>query len=378
MKNKIKKSTLLAIIGLTLLLHLLFLYFFTTIPFSAAPDRISEIMNKLFGTTSEQPEEKPQLQSHAPQQSAPVIFRDTPEEEPIKQQALPPEPKTLVSHAANPMNNPAKEKEITQSVPEPIREPQDRQGARVEEKSREQEHEENVLRAPPIREPQDRQDERSKKATTPPEKKPKLQKQKLESTMLAELEIQKKPSPSVRPSPSAEASREDWKPIEGPLGGKPKNKKSAPQLNLAQLSQQFMQKMATVETGGHGTLRVEGNAAYGHPSAYQIALERYVAKMCSEIETAYRISSNQSIQGTQHKPFNLLVELNSNGALNTIYPSPSSGLARIDEFAISIFRSASKSFPKLPEAMGTTLRIQFGINHIDHLAQLSQGVLTSR
>jgi hypothetical protein len=162
-------------------------------------------------------------------------------------------------------------------------------------------------------------------------------------------------------------------------GSSKKNQKSK-SISLADLTQQYMQKIsASIDAAsGYGSFRVEGNAQYGHPSAYQIALERYVAKMCKEIETSYRISTNQSLRSTQHKPFNLLVELSANGSISTMYPYPSSENVRIDEFAMSVFRSASTSFPKLPEAMGQNLRIRFGIGHIDHLAALSQGVLQSQ
>jgi len=393
MKSRTRVSTILAIILLTLFLHFLFLYFFTTIPFGDAPGKISEFLQKLLDAepAKNKVEEQRELQSHAPQ-SAPVIFRDSPEEQepPMPQpkpvQQAPEPPKTLVSHASGPMDKPkeAEDKEHPSST----------SGRTVKKEPK--------LEAPEVEEDQDEgpstnRDERREEKQIPPEQekstphepKKKTPKRKLENTMLADFDIQETPKkstvakntlPSVRPD--LLRGRPSVRPEElrdrKSTRERSENNSQKKHVSLADLSNQYMQKATESDSSGYGALRVQGNTQYGHPSAYQIALERYVAKMCKEVETAYRIGTNQSLQSTQHKPFYLLVELNADGRVSTIYPSPSSGIARIDEFAMSIFRSASKSFPKLPDAIGKSFRIQFEINHIDHLANLGMGVLHNR
>lgn len=386
MKNRIKLSALLAILLLTLLLHLLFLYFFTTIPFSSAPERISEFIQNLLSKSEETPKDNPQLQAHTPQPSAPVIFRDSPEEPETPPQPKPEpiiEPKTLVSHANGPQDTPKKiESEkptkpmqkvepIEKTPPQKVEPPQNEIAKKKD--TTESTPTEQIKEEAPISEP----------------KKQKPNTQQIDPLILADLEekpIHTTHKKTARPTPQepkanqAEAEKTKTKNTQIKSAGSSKNNKKSKSISLADLTQQYMQKIsASIDAAsGYGSLRVEGNAQYGHPSAYQIALERYVAKMCKEIETSYRISTNQSLRSTQHKPFNLLVELDANGSISTMYPYPSSENIRIDEFAMALFRSASTSFPKLPEAMGQNLRIRFGIGHIDHLASLSQGVLQSQ
>lgn len=334
MKKGTKIILLAVILLITLLLHILFLYFFTTVQF---PSR--DLLTQFLSHSESQ--EHP-LQSHAPAHSAPVVFHDAPEEEkPQPPPAIPEPPKTLVAHSAHPTRqDPTKQEEQTpKSI---LQEP--KPDAKEEPK--------------PVLKPQE-----DEELYDPVEKKEEPALQQVEPTMLKDLEPRKKIEKDIQK--------------EVPKKQKPsstKKTRTTKGLSLADLGKQYMQKVsaASIDTGGYGSLRVEGEG-YGHPSAYQIAVERYVAKMCREIETTYRIHTNHAIQATQHKPFCLVVELNSNGTVNTIYPSVSSGVARIDEFAMSIFKSASTSFPKLPDAMGTAFRIQFGINHVDHMAYLSKG-----
>lgn len=383
MKNKIKISTLLIILLLTLILHLLFLYFFTTIPFASAPDKISEFIQSLLNKSESIPDQH--LQAHAPQPSAPVIFKDpsTLDEPEMPPQPKPEpfsEPKTLVSHATGPQDIPKKiessyakaSEDRSQQTPI-MKKPEPKQKIEKKEEAAESAQEEEI----------------TKETTFPESQKQNQNKQQLDPLVLADLdeEIMKNTDKPVASAKNQEpkidhttAEKKKIKTTQIKSPSSTKNNQKSKSISLADLSQQYMQKIsASIDAAeGYGSLRVEGNQQYGHPSAYQIALERYVTKMCKEIETAYRISTTQSLRTTHHQPFDLMVEVNENGSLNTVYPYPSSGSLRIDEFAKSVFQSASKSFPKLPSALGQNLRIRFGVGHIDQLGDLSQGILQSR
>lgn len=371
MKRGKKLLIILALLLITLIFHLVFLYFFTTVSFSSASDRVSEFIKNLLNKSEDSRIEKPHLQAHAPQPSAPVIFKDIPEEaEPVPQKPKPEpiEPKTLVSHANGPQNKP-KEQEITS------KQLLSKQATKVVEET-DSHSEKNEI----VQESQERAENSEIKESPQPKNKIRSKNKNLENTMLAQLDDERETQKSTeKKSQIIKQNREHnqkFSPHTKTKSNTPSKKGKS--LSLADLTTQYMQKVATtVDSSGYGSLKVEGNAQYGHPSAYQIALERYVTKMCKEIETAYRINTNQSIRAIGHNPFNLILEINANGSLATIYPYPSSGNSRIDEFAISVFTSASTSFPKLPEALGENLRIRFGIDHVDNLAHLSRGILRS-
>ncbi len=381
-KRRSKFSLIIVILLFTLLLHILLLYFFTTVQFSYS-DKFSELIQSLFSNEKQEEKTAQNQLTH----SAPVIFQDDPQDnqaqpKPVAQ-SIPEPPQTLVAHSSNPLvKKPVEQKEeppkslmpqMKEEKKDAVRNPSQAQGERVIKNNSPLYDNDSISTVRP---------EPAKDRAATRERSQK----KLENTMLAELE-EKTLDQTVHPevlegqvnNSSEKYGKENYA-LRAPQGERRKNQSSdhpssqaSKSLSLADLGKKYMQKVsASIDTGGYGAMNVQGSS-YGHPSAYQIALERYVGKMCKEIETAYKINTNHSIQATQHKPFNLLVELNSNGSIHNIYPLESSGIARIDEFAMSVFKAASKSFPKLPDAMGNHFRIQFGINHIDHMAYLSKG-----
>jgi len=128
-------------------------------------------------------------------------------------------------------------------------------------------------------------------------------------------------------------------------------KKPKPQkkFSLSDLSKGFLDYSQK-----HGANLIQyTNSAKGVPTEEQLKHERYISRVFSCIETSMKIKRNslairQNISPNEILTVVVQIVLNTNGKINRMNVSKSSGIREFDNFMLNIVNDSSSSFPPVP------------------------------
>lgn len=131
---------------------------------------------------------------------------------------------------------------------------------------------------------------------------------------------------------------------------KPRKRQLKKKINLADITDSFMQRMHNIPVG---QLFMQGNVA-NMPPDKQIIFERYRTKLGAIV--AQVVSEHPyPLQSIPQAQLHMYLEMDRSGRFTDLHLVQSCGVQAADDYALFIYSQASKRFPPIPESLDSAL-----------------------